>query len=102
MRRAPWRYRLVVGHEQLRLEDELGTFDVVVAPAPQRSSAARAEIARMLAAGVGPTAIAESLNTRGVPTPSGRGRWRPETVLRHHDPARWSEYMRRYRARRAR
>jgi hypothetical protein len=62
---------------------------------------ARAEIARLHADGHGPTAIARSLNARGIPTPTGRGRWYPETVQRHHDPAAWREYMRRYRASRS-
>ena len=63
---------------------------------------ARAEIVRLQAAGYGYTTIANSLNRRGVPTPSGRGRWHPETVKRHLDPGPWRDYIRRYRARQVR
>jgi hypothetical protein len=57
------------------------------------------EIARMSADGYGPTAIALSLNARGVPTPSGRGQWWPATVYRHGNPqarAAWAGYVRSY------
>jgi len=60
---------------------------------------ARAEIARLQAAGYGTTVIARTLNARGVPTPTGRGMWWPDTVRRHVEPAGWAEYMRRYRRR---
>lgn len=63
---------------------------------------AAAEISRLTAAGYGATAVARSLNSRGIPTPSGRGRWHPETVRRHADPItrrRWAAYMRGYRDR---
>lgn len=62
-------------------------------------SAARPIILRLHADGLGPTSIARHLNATGVPTPSGRGRWWPETVVRHRDPATWAAYMRAYRAR---
>lgn len=55
---------------------------------------ARVEINRLRAAGYGPTAIARSLNARGIPTPTGRGGWWPQTVRRHVDPAPWAAYIR--------
>lgn len=61
---------------------------------------ARAEIVRLQAAGYSATEIARSLNGRGISTPSGRGRWHPETVKRYADPIarrRWNAYMRQYR-----
>lgn len=59
---------------------------------------ARAEIVRLRAEGYGYTAVARSLNARGVSTPTGRGQWWPASVLRHVDPAPWADYMRtRYR-----
>ena len=61
---------------------------------------ARAEIARLSAEGYGASTIARSLNARGIPTPTGRGQWWPETVRRHHDPQAWAAYIRRYRHRR--
>jgi hypothetical protein len=61
---------------------------------------ARGEIARLRAAGLGWKAIARDLNDRQVPTPSGRGRWWPESVRRHYEPGAWSAYMRAYRQRR--
>src|SRR5204862_1102854 len=67
------------------------------APAPTIS--ARAEILRLEAAGYGSTVIARSLNVRGVPTPTGRGRWWPETVRRHVHPEPWAAYQRSYRRR---
>ena len=60
---------------------------------------ARAQIAELRATGLGPTAIARRLTAAAVSTPTGRGGWRPETVLRVEDPAGWAAYMRRYRAR---
>lgn len=59
----------------------------------------------MRGAGYGPTVIARSLNRRGVPTPSGRGRWWPETVKRYGDPGAaeaWRRYIADYRARQRR
>lgn len=85
--------------EQLRLPAEL------VAPltnAGRPGVNAAAEIHRMWAAGYGDAVVARSLNARSVPTPSGRGRWWPETVRRHADPvarARWNAYIHRYRHR---
>lgn len=64
---------------------------------------ARAEIVRLKAEGYGHAEIARSLNRRGISTPTGRGRWWPDTVRRHVDPlarARWAASMRRYRANR--
>jgi hypothetical protein len=61
---------------------------------------ARPEIVRLKAAGYSNRIIAEALNTRGIPTPSGRGRWHGTTVLRHADPAaaaRWARYIAQYR-----
>ena len=88
--------------EQGRLEDELGTFTVQLCecvPAPS-SVQARAEIVRLQSEGYGPTHIARSLNARAIPTPSGRGRWYPESVQRHVNPQPWARQIARYRARR--
>lgn len=88
--------------EQLRLPDVLVGDLCGCQPANARSVNARAEISRLRAAGYGAAETARSLNRRGVPTPSGRGRWHPETVRRHADPAvaaQWREYIRGYRAR---
>lgn len=63
---------------------------------------ARAEIGRLVSLGYGPTAIAASLNRRGISTPSGRGRWYPNTVYRFADArarAAHAAYMREYRRR---
>lgn len=93
---------VVVAGTQLRLEDELGTF-TIRAEAPSMSGMrinARPEIARLQAAGLGWSTIARTLNARGVPTPSGRGRWHPDSVRRHVHPEPWAAYIRRYRARR--
>lgn len=81
--------------EQPRLPDEWHDWR----PADSRLDA-RAEISRLAAAGYGAAAIARSLNNRAIPTPSGHGRWHPETVKRHGDPvsrARYNAYMRGYR-----
>lgn len=77
--------------EQLNLHDVLGTVQIRIE--------ARPTIAALRAEGLGPTAIARQLNATGVSTPSGRGRWYPETVIRHMDPGRWNAYMREYRRR---
>ena len=87
---------------QGRLVDELGTIRVSFDPPPVTQIAAVPEIIRLRAQGLGPTAIARSLNRRRVQTPSGRGRWHPDTVKRHLDPGPWRDYMRRYRAQRQR
>jgi len=91
--------------EQLRLPGEFTTGLVNRTPAQPmpRGVDARAEIGRLRAAGLGPAEVARSLNARGVPTPTGRGAWWPETVRRHADPivaAQWRDYMARYRAKR--
>lgn len=85
--------------DQLRLPDEYvaGMLNTL-APHPLLTTA-RAEIDRLQADGLDRSAIARSLNARGFPTPSGRGRWHPETVGRQLDPDTWAAYMRRYRAR---
>lgn len=93
-------------HVQLQLPAELLPRDLCGCQGgpPARVNAV-AEIVRLRAQGHGPTAIARSLNTRAVPTPSGRGRWYPETVTRHADPAaraRWASYIAGYRARNGR
>lgn len=88
--------------QQGRLDDHLGTLRVTFDPPPVTQIAAVPEIIRLRAQGLGPTAIARSLNRRRVPTPSGRGRWHPDTVTRHVDPTyreRNRRYMRTYRAR---
>ncbi len=64
-------------------------------PAPP----ARVEISRLRHQGYGYTEIARSLNQRGVPTSSGRGRWHPATVRRTVNPDGWAAYIRSYRAR---
>jgi Recombinase len=57
------------------------------------------EIRRMSAAGYGRPTIAATLNRRGVPTASGRGRWWPETVHAVlDDNAYRRQYQRQYRA----
>lgn len=66
------------------------------------ASEARPRIQAMKAAGMGPTMIAHRLNVDGVRTPSGRGRWYPETVQRHANPDAWAQQMRRYRERQRR
>ena len=79
--------------------------DLAGPPANARQINAVAEIVRLRAAGYGATAVARSLNSRGVPTPTGRGQWWPETVRRHADPTvrlRWNRYIADYRARTAR
>jgi hypothetical protein len=68
-------------------------------PAPS-VTAARPVIGQLRAAGLGWSSVARRLNATGVPTPSGRGRWYSETVMRHADPERHAAYMRDYRARR--
>lgn len=84
---------------QLTLMDVPG-YSTLRLTGPATRLDARAEIARMRAAGYGPTVIARTLNARGVATPTGRGVWWPETVKRHVDErARWAEYMRGYRRR---
>ena len=83
--------------QQGRLEDHLGTFRVAYG-SPRPTVSAHTEIVRLRAAGYGPTGIARSLNKRQIPTPSGKGRWHPQTVARYVDPAPWRDYMRRYRA----
>lgn len=91
--------------EQLRLPDELLGDLCGCQPANAQTINARAEIARLRASGTSTAGIARSLNARGVPTPSGRGRWWPETVLRHGDMMRrqqWAAYMARYRVRQPR
>jgi len=77
--------------EQLNLHDALGTVQIRFEVRPT--------IAALRAEGLGPTAIARRLNARGISTPSGRGQWHPQTVLRHMDPAPWNAYMRQYRRR---
>ena len=87
-----------VGGVQGRLEDHLGVFVVTFGDPSPPHPAAIPEIHRLQAQGYGPTAIARSLNRRKIPTPSGRGRWHPDTVKRHVNPAPWAAKMRRYRA----
>ena len=86
---------------QGRLEDHLGELQIRFDPIPPQIAAVP-EIMRLQAQGLGPTAIARSLNRRRIPTPSGHGRWHPDTVKRHIDPGPWRDYMRRYRANRRR
>jgi hypothetical protein len=91
--------------EQLRLPDDLIGDLCDCQPANARQVNARAEISRLRAAGYGAAETARSLNARGVPTPTGRGKWWPETVRRHADPAvtlAWRRYMADYRSRAAR
>jgi hypothetical protein len=85
---------------QLTLMDAPG-YSTIRLGAPAPTLDARAEIVRLRAAGYGPTVIARTLNVRGVPTPTGRGQWWPETVKRHVEPGRskWNASMRRYRGR---
>jgi hypothetical protein len=101
---TPWVCLRWIGVESVqgRLEDHLGTFRVTFDPPPPPVVRAVPEIVRMQAAGYGFTAIARSLNKRRIPTPSGRGRWHPDTVKRHLNPGPWRDYMRQYRANRVR
>lgn len=57
----------------------------------------RAEISRLRAEGYGPQAIARSLNSRGISTPSGRGQWWASTVVQHSEPEQWARYLRAWR-----
>jgi hypothetical protein len=82
---------------QGRLEDHLGVLRVTFDDSPP-IPAVIPEIRRLQAQGYGPTAIARMLNRRQVPTPTGRGRWHPDTVKRHVNPGPWRDYMRHYRA----
>lgn len=87
--------------EQLTLTGALGSVQIGTRRSPGIDG--RAMIPALRAAGYGPVAIARHLNAIGAATPSGRGRWHCETVIRHGDPgypARNREYMRGYRARR--
>lgn len=88
--------------DQLRLPATLTAGLIrAVPPAPSGPPvAARPVIGQLRAAGYGWSTIARQLNTGGVPTPTGRGRWYPETVMRHLDPERHAAYMRDYRAKR--
>ena len=81
--------------EQLQLPAELLPRARSTPPAPVIQ--ARAEIVRLRSEGYGLTEVARSLNARNVPTPSGRGRWWPDTVRRHVNPGPWADYVRRYR-----
>ena len=85
--------------EQLKLADTLGTMQIRTTPP---AAVAAPEILRLRAEGYGPAAIARSLNRRGVPTPTGRGKWWPDTVKRHAYPGereRWRAYINEYRRR---
>jgi len=84
--------------EQLPLPDEYLPLPRVTAVGRQASIQARAEIVRLRGEGYGLTEVARSLNARGIPTPSGRGHWWPDSVRRHVEPGPWAEYVRRYRA----
>lgn len=83
---------------QLPLPDEYLTGWTTSTP-PPATIHARAQIARLRADGLGPTAIARRLSREGVSTPTGIGPWRCETVLRVENPDAWAAYMRAYRAR---
>lgn len=83
--------------EQLSLPNGLLPRPRVQARGAAPPIQARAEIVRLRDAGYGLTEIANTLNARAVPTPSGRGRWWPDSVRRHVDPGPWAEYIRRYR-----
>jgi hypothetical protein len=87
-----------VDHEQLRLEDAIGTFKVTT-PGRRGNLSAEAEISQLQAHGLGRSQISASLNARGIPTPSGRGRWHPSTVYRVTHREEWARYMRHYRRR---
>ena len=86
--------------EQLTLDGSAGTLQLGSRRSPGIDG--RAMIPALQAAGYGPSAIARHLNAIGAATPSGRGRWWPETVTRHTDPGypiRNRAYMREYRRR---
>ena len=65
---------------------------------PARPAPARVVIAELRAGGMSWHAVARTLNASGVPTPSGRGRWYPETCNRHANPDAHAAYMRAWRA----
>jgi hypothetical protein len=78
---------------------EPARLPLVNTSAARPATYARPRIAELAAAGYTPRQIAFRLNTEGVATPTGRGRWYPTTVERHAHPERWAGYMRGYRAR---
>lgn len=84
--------------EQLRLEDAPG-YSTLRLTGPAPTVQARPQIVELRAAGQSWSSVARTLNARGVPTPTGRGMWWPESVRRHVDPAPWRDYIRRYRIR---
>jgi hypothetical protein len=86
---------------QLSIDDVVGTVRVNVGAGGSEPPPAPAdvEIGRLRGQGLGWTAVARSLNARGIPTPSGRGQWWPSSAMRHTSPHRdaWAAYMRAYR-----
>jgi hypothetical protein len=86
--------------EQLTLPASLTTGLLHAARPASSVVAVRPVIGQLRAAGLGWSNIARQLNTNGISTPTGRGRWYPETVMRTLDPERHAAYMRDYRARR--
>lgn len=60
---------------------------------------ARDEIARLRLRGYSWHKIADSLNARQIPTPSGRGVWWPSSAQHHADPSGWRAYIAAYRRR---
>lgn len=80
---------------------EPARLPLVITTATRPVTLARPRIAELAAAGYTPRQIAFRLNTEGIATPTGRGRWYPATVEHTAHPDRWAQYMRQYRARRA-
>lgn len=76
---------------------EPARLPLVNATAARPAIAARPRIAELEAAGYTPRQIAFRLNTEGIATPTGRGRWWPTTVYRHAHPETWNAYMRQWR-----
>jgi hypothetical protein len=63
---------------------------------------ARSEIIRLRGQGYSWRTIADSLNTRQVPTRSGGGQWWPSSVRTQSDPdlvRAWAGYIKAYRGR---
>lgn len=83
------------------MQGEQLTLPVTTAPVRYTGPSimsARPVIAGLRAEGATWAGIARTLNARGVPTPTGRGRWWGESVARHANPDAWAAYMRHYRA----
>jgi len=59
---------------------------------------ARERIAELRAEGMTYTEVARALNAEGVPTPSGRGRWKDSNTANHLNRLEWNAYMNAYKS----